>query len=155
MKKTITIIAALVILGGLAYGISVWNGNPKVTSGDPCGVDYRSTFLYDVPWTMTEEEVARTILTQYLDGLKMLTSCRQYVISEYDITFVGDIERVGKDFEAGVKFDVKPVYMEEFTLDTPETKTDGAWVRGKQAKLGIIRSPGSVGTTTSSYQLAI
>ena len=155
MKKPIAIIAILAVLGGIAYGLSSWNSDPKIVSGDPCGVDYASAFIYDIHWTIPEADVARMMLTQYLDALKELDACPRYQISDYEITFVGDVERIGKDFEAGVRFDIKPVDMEAFELDTPETTVDGEWVRGKQATLGIIRSPGSVGTTTSSYQLAI
>jgi hypothetical protein len=152
MKKTIILIGVLVLLAGAVYGIS--KVARKKVAIDPCGVDLRSAYLTDVPFSMTEKEVATTILTQYLEALKKVDRCPAYQISDYQITSVGNIREVKGDFTADVKFDVKPVYLEKNTLDTPETKLDGEWFRGKQATLGILRAPGS-GTTTVSYGLAL
>ncbi len=152
MKKTIITIVCLAVLGAVAYGLSAKDSKKKMAV-DPCAVDLRAAFLSDAPFSMTETEVATTILTQYLEGLKKL-SCPIYAITDYKITDVGNIREVKGDFMADVKFDFKPADLKQNTLDTPETKTDGNWVRGKQATLGIIRSPGT-GTTTVSYRLAI
>ncbi|MEK7163472.1 MAG: hypothetical protein AAB775_02085 [Patescibacteria group bacterium] len=155
MKKTATIIVALMALGAIAYGISAADGGKKEkTATDPCAVDLRAAYLTDVPFSMTETEVATTILTQYLEALKKLTDCPIYAIFDYSITDVGNLREVKGDFMADVKFDIKPVNLEQNTLDTPETKIDGEWVRGKQATLGIYRASGT-GTTTVSYGLAL
>ncbi len=153
MKKIITIVVVLVALGAIAYGISLKTEKKKAVA-DPCGVDLRAAFLSDVPFSMTEREVASTILTQYLEALKKLNTCPIYGITDYNITTIGNIREVKGDFMADVKFDFKPVDLKQNTLDTPETKADGEWIRGKQATLGIIRNAGT-GTTTVSYRLAI
>src|SRR3989344_2586838 len=107
MKKTITIIVILVALGAIAYGISIKNKKPPVAV-DSCGVDLRAAFLSDAPFSMTETEVATTILTQYLEALKKLTACPTIGITDYNITDVGNIREVKGDFMADVKFDFKP-----------------------------------------------
>ncbi|MDO8579586.1 MAG: hypothetical protein Q7R72_01810 [bacterium] len=156
MKKTITIIVILVALGAIAYGVygvSPKNNVEKVAT-DPCGVDLRAAFLNDAPFSMTETEVATTILTQYLEALKKLTACPTIGITNYNITYVGNIREVKGDFMADVKFDFKPISITENTLISAEARVDGEWIRDKQAGLGIIRASGT-GTTTVSYRLAI
>ena len=152
MKKTITIIVILVALGAVAYGISATR--KKAVAMDPCGVDFTSTFVNDAPLSMTETEVATTILTQYLEALKKVTGCPAYLITDYKIVSVGNIKEVKGDFTAEVKFDILPFDMAQNTLKTPESIVEGDWIRGKQARLGIIRYPGQA-TSTVSYRLAI
>lgn len=154
MKKTIAIILGLLIIGAIAYGISLSRGQEQKVAVDPCAVDFKATLLIDVPNTLTEEDVARTILTQYLEGLKALSACPAHVISDYVITYVGNVKHVESNFMVDAKFDVKPTFVDQFVLDTPETTADGEWVRGKQATLGVIRAEGS-STSTASYRLAI
>lgn len=153
MKKIIIIIVSLLVLGAIAYGLSVKFEKKKVVA-DPCGVDLRAAFLNDVPFSMTETEVATTILTQYLEALKKMPACPSVGITDYSIISVGNIREVKGDFMADVKFDYKPISITENTLKSAETRVDGGWIRDKQAGLGIIRSSGT-GTTTVSYRLAI
>ncbi|MEK7607491.1 MAG: hypothetical protein AAB484_01005 [Patescibacteria group bacterium] len=153
MKKTIIIVVLLIALGAIAYGVSIKNKKKEVVV-DPCGVDLRSAYLTDAPFSMTEKEVATTILTQYLEALKKLTTCSIYGITDYSITYVGNIREVKGDFMADVKFDFKPISVTENTLKSAEAKVDGEWIREKQATLGIYRTPGT-GTTTVSYGLAL
>ena len=154
MKKTIITIIVLVLIGVLAYVATVFNKEEKKVAVDPCAVDLRAAYLTDVPFTMNEKEVATTILTQYLEALKKMDTCPSLNISEYAITYVGNVRQVKGDFMADVKFDFKPTNLEANTFDTPETNVDGEWIRNKQATLGIYRAPGT-STTTVSYGLAL
>jgi len=155
MKKTIITVIVLVLIGVLAY-VAVTFGkkeDPKVAV-DPCAVDLRAAYLTDAPFSMTEKEVATTILTQYLEALKELEGCPAYQILDYNITTVDNIREVGGDFMTDVKFDFKPTDLTSNKFGSDETKIDGEWIRNKQATLGIVRAPGT-GTTTVSYGLAI
>lgn len=155
MKKTIITIIILVLVGVLAYvAVTFGKKEEKKVAVDPCAVDLRAAYLTDAPFSMTEKEVATTILTQYLEALKKLEGCPAYQISDYSITSVDNIREVKGDFMADVKFDFKPTDLASNEFDSPETNVDGEWVRNKQATLGIVRAPGT-GTTTVSYGLAI
>lgn len=147
MKKAIYILAALVVVGGIAWGGTVLWKSKAEKPADACAYDVANLVVTDNGSYKTDEAIVRAVFDSYFNGYKKMVDCKASAVKDASLASVSNIrydDTEKKHFLADIKFDLAPLYPEGAAWVSPgsSTTTKAGWITGKTGTLSIRKGDG-------------